>query len=138
MYGWGESTYGATGYIVENVKVKQGPRKIPFLVPYGEKIEQVSCGNNTSVIEVGGDFYGLGDNRKGQLGFILKTYGAEPEIIRVFDRKRRILNNIKRIKCGDEFTVAIDSEGKFYGAGDLAHIGLKGGSTKLHEGLIPL
>lgn len=76
LYSWGQSTYGATGYLSENQKMKSGPKKIPFLVPYGDKIEEVSCGNNTSVIQVGDDFYGLGDNRKGQLGFILKTYGA--------------------------------------------------------------
>ena len=107
-------------------------------MPYGDKIEEVSCGNNTSVIQVGDDFYGLGDNRKGQLGFILKTYSAEPEIIRVFDRKRRILKNIKRVKCGDEFTVAVDSEGKFYGAGHLDCLGFRSGKIHLHEGLFPL
>lgn len=97
------------------------PRKIPIFIPCYESIESVTCGNSTTIIQVGQVFYALGDNNKKQLGHLLKKVVSEPEIMSVQtsymlgDNKN---NQISKIQCGDGLTIATDSHGNLYGAGD--------------------
>ena len=58
------------------------PRKIPILVGSEEEILAVSAGNNTTVFNISGEFYGIGDNQKKQLGLLLKRISYEPELIK--------------------------------------------------------
>lgn len=71
-YGWGEHQFGALGYEPKQIINNWTPRKLPVLISPHEKLIDVSCGNNTTVFKISENFYCLGDNRKGQLGLILK------------------------------------------------------------------
>ncbi|XP_013379140.1 uncharacterized protein LOC106150720 [Lingula anatina] len=86
-----------------------------------DKIVQVSCGNNHSVmITQDGEMYSWGKNYDGQLGLGSKMEQTQPTmVVSVNDKK------IVHVCCGAEFAIALDSEGAVYswGRNDTGQLG---------------
>ena len=47
-------------------------RRVPVFVGPHEELLEVVCGSNTTIFNISTKYYGLGDNRVGQLGQSLK------------------------------------------------------------------
>ena len=92
------------------------------MIGSNEKLMDVSAGNNTTVLNVSGHHFGLGDNQKHQLGVLLKRISSEPEIIKAVLEETK--QELTKVKCGNGFTVGIGCDGRLYGAGELSKIGL--------------
>jgi alpha-tubulin suppressor-like RCC1 family protein len=126
-YGWGDHHSGALGYEPTNIVNPAMPRKLPLLIAREERIDDVSCGNNTTVLNISGSFYCVGDNSCRQLGLMFKKPYFEfqkLELQKNNNNTHKVSSQLLKAKTGNRFTIALDSHGTLFGAGELDQFGL--------------
>lgn len=118
LWTWGTSDFGKLGHGELNDETT--PRMVTAMD--GKKVIQVACGFSHTVCLVDStrDVYAWGSGNKGKLGTGDQINRYEPTLI--IGLKRR---NIKEIRSGAFFTLALSDKGNVYswGANDLGQIG---------------
>jgi len=106
VYGWGNQSHGQLGQ-------GEAPNDNPFQVGLRPlrrpkllatlKRPKLACGKNFSLLYDEGVLYGCGDNKAGQLGI-------EPHE-NVWTLKELMRVDLLDVKCGDDFTVCLKTDG---------------------------
>ena len=84
----------------------------------------MSAGNNITVLNVSGNFYGFGDNQKKQFGLLLKRITYEPEMIKAISGQMSTLDELVDVQCGNGFTIGLSKNGTLFGSGELKKLHL--------------
>ncbi|KAM9982065.1 hypothetical protein ACTFIY_004358 [Dictyostelium cf. discoideum] len=132
VYSWGLGVFGQLGH--GNVKSYLHPKKIQQFTELNEKIAQVACGSNfTMVRSVQGLLYAFGHGEYGQLGSTEETqhldFGGRdnhfkyslPIVVKSLETKK-----IKNVACGHLHTIVVTDENEVYqwGWGSSGALGL--------------
>lgn len=145
LYGWGRNEQNQLGLGPDcEEKDVMLPRKLGG--PWGsEKIVAAATGKSHSVvIDASGMMYAAGLNKNGQLGIgqnsdharVFKKCGTSIDFSRA--RNKQTSNNAKnktkfvRVACGENFTAALDDEGKLWTTGSAEYGCIGSGSTGEH------
>eukprot|EP01041_Mallomonas_annulata_P002855 gene2855-5615_t len=110
MYSWGQGPAGELGQGIKNVQIT-----FPTLLPFNEKIVQISSGDNHScAVDKNGNAYAWGQNFDRQLGLYRKDskqMNSRCLIEGVMMVPKwlafSIKNPVAQIACGSRFTVAV-------------------------------
>lgn len=125
LYGWGRNEIGQLGDALDDDVVLPTLLQIPFddsTVP----IRMAACGKgHTVVLQQDGTCWASGANKSGQCGV-----GMASDMVPNF-RKCIVPDGVKlvHIACGEDFTVALDEEGKLYSTGSSEYGQLGNGET---------
>ena len=119
-YGWGRNETGALGSDLPTNVFWPTALKLP-----GSSLKQAACGKGHTVILLEDDgVWSVGSNKSGQCG--VRTYTDVPQW-----RSAPLPDDVQiaQIACGEDFTVALDTEGRLYTTGSSEHGQLGNGET---------
>mmetsp|Transcript_22279 Transcript_22279/g.46302 ORF Transcript_22279/g.46302 Transcript_22279/m.46302 type:complete len:595 (+) Transcript_22279:31-1815(+) len=134
-YGWGRNECGQLGSDPSSTPNFVTPIKLKG--PWGrKKIVSAAVGkSHTVLISEDGAGYGCGKNSEGQLGInsITEANVTSWKVCKIGGDKE-VASTVKlvQVKCGENFTVALDGEGKLYTCGNSEFGTLGNGSTGEH------
>ncbi|XP_051157356.1 uncharacterized protein LOC127279187 [Leptopilina boulardi] len=117
IYSMGLGTRGQLGH--GDLEDCDNPKIIEALA--GIKVSQISAaGWHSAVITAEGDLYTWGWNTFGELGLL----NSEKQVIPLptvvdFENEEKIIfeTNVKRVQCGNNFTICLLADGTFWGCG---------------------
>nr|XP_012222921.1 PREDICTED: RCC1 domain-containing protein 1 [Linepithema humile] len=117
IYSMGMGIRGQLGH--NELENCDNPRLIEALA--GLKVVQISAGGwHSAVITDQGDLYTWGWNSHGELGIEskdTKVYAVPTLIDFKNDKGENVEINVKKVECGNSFTVCLTDDGSFWGCG---------------------
>jgi alpha-tubulin suppressor-like RCC1 family protein len=114
VYAWGSNQFGQIGNECDN-ECQLTPIKIEELDE--EFIVGISCGLYHSLaLTENGRVYGWGYNNQKQLSFANIIASNDPKLIKIRDSNKSIVI-FKRIKCGQNYSLLLTSNGDIYAFG---------------------
>ncbi|XP_060689029.1 X-linked retinitis pigmentosa GTPase regulator-like isoform X2 [Hemiscyllium ocellatum] len=114
LYTFGESDNGKLGLPLD----QPINHRIPQLVTgISEKIIQISCGGDHTIVLTEEEVYAFGFGQFGQLGH--GTFIFESSLPKVVEQLKK--KNVRFISCGENHTAAVTSNGLLYTFGDGRH-----------------
>ncbi|KYN39490.1 E3 ubiquitin-protein ligase HERC2 [Trachymyrmex septentrionalis] len=117
VYSMGMGIRGQLGH--NELENCDNPKLIEALA--GLKVVQISAGGwHTAVVTDQGDLYTWGWNSNGELGIEnkdKKVYAVPTIVDFKNDRGENIEINVKKVECGNSFTICLTDDGFFWGCG---------------------
>ena len=140
LYGWGRNEMNQLGDTAVLGKDVMIPCKLEG--PWTEPIVAAATGKSHSVvIDESGMMYAIGSNKNGQCGvgqnvdklLAWRKCGTTSDFMRKGDAAaNRGKTKFVRVSCGENFTVALDDEGKLWTSGTAEYGCIGSGSTGEH------